>query len=160
MIVVVCGPPAAGKTTVATRLRERLEARGRSVRLLDSDQFSRNTYDRLYERVADTGRDWIVAGTFYERRWQERFADLQDVFVVYLAADLQTCIDRNRRRDDPIDEAAVHVVWREFDEPDADLVVAVDEIAPGEVVDRILAALATRPERAWHSTPDAGGTGS
>jgi tRNA uridine 5-carbamoylmethylation protein Kti12 len=141
VIVVVCGPPATGKTTVANRLRDRLADRGREVRVLDSDEFARDTYDRMYERVTDAGGNWIVAGTFYRRRWQEQFADLDDVFVAHLDADLETCLERNRRRDDPIDETGVHVVWREFDEPDADTVVEVDDRPPQAVVQRVLDAL-------------------
>ena len=144
VIVIICGPPAAGKTTVTTLLSERLEERGLAVRTLDSDAFSRNTYDRMYERVADSDEHWILAGTFYKRRWQVRFRDLEDVFVVFLEADLETCLERNRRRGDSIDEGAVHIVWREFDEPEADLTVDVTEGTPDAVVDRILAALEDR----------------
>lgn len=144
MIVVVCGPPAVGKTTVANLRRDRLEERGLTVEVLDSDRYSRDTYERMDDRIAGSDEDWIVAGTFYKRTWQERFQRLDDVFVVYLEADLETCLERNRRREDPIDEAGVHVVWHEFDEPDADLTVGVTDRTPDEVVDRIVAALEPR----------------
>lgn len=142
VIVIVCGPPGAGKTTVATLLRDRLAARGLSVELLDSDEFSSNTYERMYERIAGAeDRNWIVAGTFYRRSHRERFADLDPV-VVSLRAALETCLERNRRRPpaESIEERAVHIVYREFDEPDADVVVDVDA-PPGEVADRVLAGL-------------------
>lgn len=146
MIILICGPPGAGKTTVAERLQERLAARGHPIRLLDSDRFSRDTYRRLYERVADSDADWLVVGTFYKRRWQTRFERLADVVVVYLVADLETCLERNRQREDPIDEAAVHIVRREFDEPDADIALDVTEGSPEAVVDRLVAALAALPD--------------
>lgn len=141
MIVVICGPAGAGKTTVAALLQERLAARGLSFRVLDSDQFGRNPYDRMYRRVEDSEEDWIVAGTFYKRSMRERFADLDDVVVVYLSADLETCLERNRKRPDPIDEAAVHVIWHEFEEPDADVTVDVDDRSPSEIVERLVAEI-------------------
>lgn len=144
MIIVVCGPPGVGKTTVATLLRQRLDERGHPVELLDSDEFARNTYDRLYGRVADSDRDWIVAGTFYKRPWQERFEGLDDVMFVYLDTDLDTCLERNRSRDDPIDDEAVHIVWREFDEPDADLTIDTTEQTPASIVDRIVTTIDRR----------------
>lgn len=144
MIVVICGPPAAGKTTVATLLRDRLEERRTPVLLLDSDEFGRNTYQRLYERVAGSDEDWIIAGTFYKEPWQKRFRRLEDVVFVSLEADLETCLERNRRREEPIDEKAVHIVWREFHEPEDALTVDVTERSPDAVVDRIVAALEAR----------------
>lgn len=141
MIVVVCGPAGAGKTTVAALLQERLAERGRRFELLDSDQFSRNTYERLYERVEGSDADWIVAGTFYKRAWQARFERLAAVVFVSLEASLETCLERNRGRPDAVEEDAVHIIWREFVDPDAEVTVDVDERSPAEVVDRVLDAL-------------------
>ncbi|MFB6303680.1 MAG: AAA family ATPase [Haloferacaceae archaeon] len=141
MIVILCGPPGVGKTTVAHLLRERLRERGREFEVLDSDRFSTDTYERMFDRVAGTDADWILAGTFYKRKWQTRFERLEDVAVVHLRADLETCLERNRRREAPIDEAGVHVVWREFDEPDADVVVDVAGRSPEDVVDLLLESL-------------------
>lgn len=145
MIVVVCGPPAVGKTTVARRLRGCLAAPGYEFRLLHSDEFSRNTYDRMYDGVAGSDDDWIVDGTFYRREWQERFRAL-GAFVVYLHASLETCLARNRERDDPIDEQGVHVVYREFEEPGADLAIDTEAVGPAGAAERIAEAVLARIE--------------
>lgn len=139
MIVLICGPPAVGKTTVATLLEERLREQGRSIEVLDSDQYSRKPYERMYGRVEDSSKDWIIAATFYKRRWQSQFHALEDVVIVYLTADLETCLERNRQRDDQVEEEAVHIIWREFDEPDADVIIDTEDRSPESVVDTILA---------------------
>ena len=137
MILVVCGPPAAGKTTLVRRLRDRLAAEGTAVSTLHSDDFSRNTYDRLYDRVAaDPERNWLVDGTFYRAAWQERFADLGARFVL-VTAPLDVRLERNRRRDDPISETGVHVVSAEFCAPDADLTLDTGTLGVDAAADRL-----------------------
>lgn len=162
MILLICGPPGVGKSTVATRLRERLAESGRQVRLLRSDDFSRRTYERMYDPVAaDPEADWILDGTFYRREWRERFRAPADVaeadsaggrdaprsdelFVARLRADLGTCLARNRRREESIDERGVHVVYREFEGGGEDLTLDTDALSPAETVERILRALDER----------------
>lgn len=96
MLLLLCGPPAAGKTTIASRLRERLAETGRNVALLCSDQFDRRTYEQMYERVTDGPEtDWILDGTFYKQEWRERFRSIDDLTLAYITVDLDTCLERN-----------------------------------------------------------------
>ncbi|ELZ15216.1 hypothetical protein C477_18560 [Haloterrigena salina JCM 13891] len=148
MILVVCGPPGAGKTTIAEALRQRLEARDEpvAVRLHHSDDFSSRTYEQLFERVRDDLREalTIVDGTFYEREWQTQFRTLgfrEEIRFVTVTAGLETCLERNRTRANPIGEQGVQVVYREFDAPEDALEIDTDETNVGDAVDRIVGAL-------------------
>ena len=89
MKLLLCGPPGVGKTSVGEELLGRLREAGRDFRILHSDDFARNTYGQMYERVtADSDADWLVDGTFYRREWQDRFRNLPDAHLVYLTASL------------------------------------------------------------------------
>ncbi len=143
MILVVCGPPAAGKTTITDRVRQRLTEQDVAVVVHRSDDFSSRTYEQLYEAVADGPEDAIhlVDGTFYRREWQTQFRSLNDVRFVFVTASLETCLDRNRSRAEPIDEQGVHVIYREFDEPDAAIEIDTDDCSAAAAADRIVTAL-------------------
>jgi adenylylsulfate kinase len=143
VIVAICRPPGAGKTTVATRVHARLEEQGLPVRVIHSDDFSSRTYEQLAEHVAAApdAAVTLVDGTFYRREWQTRFRALGDVRFVLVTASLETCLDRNRRREDPIDEQGVYVVYREFDEPDVDLEIDTDRYGSDAAADRVVAAI-------------------
>ena len=141
MIVAVCGPPAAGKTTLVGRLHDRLAAEGVAVSTLHSDDFSRRTYERMYDRVtAAPEMHWLLDGTFYREAWQERFRELGARFVL-VTAPLDVRLERNRRRENAIDERGLRVVSAEFHPPDADLTVETDSVAVGPVVDRLYDAV-------------------
>ncbi len=83
----------------------------------------------------------LVDGTFYRREWQQRFRALGESRFVRVTASLETCLERNRHRPDAIDEQGVHVVYREFEAPDADLVIDTDRRDPDEATDRVVTAL-------------------
>ncbi len=141
VIVLLSGPPASGKTTLATRLRERLAARGHGFDLLHSDDFSTRTYERMYERVADADGDWILDGTFYAREIRERFRTLDDVYLVWVDVSRKTALARNGNREDPISETGLHVMHSTFEPPRADLTLDTDDCSVGEALDRLEAAV-------------------
>jgi len=135
VIVVVCGPPAAGKTTVTLGLERRLEADGREFRVVHTDDLSSPRYERLFERVADApDANWLLDGTFYESKYQQRIRKFPDVYVILVTADRDTCIRRNHEREG-VSERAVKVIYDEFGRPDADFVVDTDVLRMEKAVD-------------------------
>lgn len=123
---------------MADLLQGPLAARGLPYRVLDSDRVSRDTDERLYEGVAVSAANWLLVGTFYRSSFLGPVGDLDDVGVVLLWSDPETCLERNRLREDPIAEAALHRIWREFERPAVDLVVDVPETAAEAVVSALL----------------------
>ncbi|WP_020222679.1 AAA family ATPase, partial [Halarchaeum acidiphilum] len=86
MRLLLCGPPGAGKSTLATRLQWRLARRSVGCAVYRSDDYARRTYERLHER-ARAPRDCIVDATFHRRAWRERFRELADTRLVHVTAD-------------------------------------------------------------------------
>ena len=139
MILAVCGPPASGKTTIATRVHEALcrttslEA-GTDLRLLHSDDYSRYAYDRMHAEVTTTDAHFVLDGTFYKQAHQEPFSALPDVHFALVRADLDTCLRRDHARDG-IGDKAVRVVHREFSDPPADVVIDTDILPVEDAVE-------------------------
>lgn len=135
MILVVCGPPGAGKTTVALGLNRRLEADGYDFRVVHTDDLATPVYDHLFERVAAAPEaNWLLDGTFYKATWQARIREFPDVYLVLVTADRDTCIRRNYERDG-ISERAVKTIYDEFDWPDAEFTVDTDVLRVATAVD-------------------------
>lgn len=95
-IVVVCGPPGVGKSTVAKRIADRLGTDVLRTDVLRKELFedpeytnteTNQTYEALFERmsaVVEDGRSAVVDGTFRTREIRQRArkrAELHDVSV-------------------------------------------------------------------------------
>lgn len=152
MILAVCGPPASGKTTIATRVHQRLQTESRrddsdvdqkrdsgtdrEIRLLHSDDYPRNPYEQLYDEVSSSDADFVLDGTFYKPEHQRPFLDLPNTYFVVVRADLDTCLRRDHERDG-IGEKAVRIIHSEFHDPPADFVLDTD-VLPVEDAVRLL----------------------
>lgn len=126
MLVVVFGPPAAGKTTIANALAERLDDSNSHV--LHSDDYRRNTYDRILDDAQDaleTHELVLCDGTFHESEWRARARDLTDAVLLHVTADLDTCLRRDWERDG-IGRAGVRTVHRALREQEVDADFTLD----------------------------------
>lgn len=147
MILAVCGPPGSGKTTIATRVHERLESELAAgpdsdtgvvtdIHLRHSDDYTRHPYEQMFDAVTASDAHFVLDGTFYKPEHQEPFIDLPDVHFALVRADLDTCLRRDYERDG-IGEKAVRVIHSEFHDPPADLVLDTD-VLPVEDAVRLL----------------------
>jgi len=146
MILILCGPPASGKTEIARRLAERLEG----SRLVSTAEFRRKIYKRMFaetERWAGRVKYLILDGTFHREEWRDGIKSIalksgQGIFMIYLKCSLQTCLKRNELRKDRIAEKAVRIVYGQMKEPVApDLVIDTETLSIDGAVEAILKAL-------------------
>ncbi|MCB9727084.1 MAG: adenylyl-sulfate kinase [Deltaproteobacteria bacterium] len=163
-VVWLTGRPAAGKTTLAAALVERLRGRGVEVRWLDSDALRRELtpeptyspeerdafYRRLAELAVDAAREGAVAvisATAHRRRWRDEAREAAPRFIeVWVRAD-----DEVLRARDPkglyarAAEGAVEGlpgVDVAFEAPAAaEVEIATDQESVTSAVSRILALL-------------------
>jgi tRNA uridine 5-carbamoylmethylation protein Kti12 len=141
MIVVLCGPPGAGKTSIARRLMEVLG----DAHLVSSDRFRRRVYDQVMREVVELlgGHEHLlIDATFYRRAWRDRLREVvggtDRVVTVFVDCSLETCLRRNREREAPIPEAAVRMIWREFERPvDPEVHVFTDETSVEGAVEKV-----------------------
>lgn len=150
MLVVLFGPPAAGKTTLANALADRLDA---DAPVLHSDDYRRDTYRRLLADASDLLdlRNVVLCdGTFYEPEWRDRArAIADDSFLASVTADLDTCLRRDRARNG-IGEPGVRTIHKEFREQDVDADLTIDtDILP---LDTALDILESRLEDRFDDT--------
>jgi predicted kinase len=136
MLVVVCGLPGVGKSTVAEFVAEEIDAerlRTDVVRkeLVDDPEYTererRAVYEELYDRaatrIADEGAV-VLDGTFWDEALRERAADLaadydtEFVLVeVTCSADVVEQRIENRESDPSDADVSVHTQFREDFDP-------------------------------------------
>jgi adenylylsulfate kinase len=68
MIVLICGLSGAGKTTLAQNVKEKLSAYGRSVEIIDGDEYRKALFKELSytenDRIENIRRLGFIAGKF------------------------------------------------------------------------------------------------
>ncbi|MGB9964764.1 AAA family ATPase [Halobacterium hubeiense] len=139
-VVVVCGLPGAGKTTVAERVADRLGAELLRTDVVRTDLFEepaytdaelRAVYEELFERAADAvrgGDSVVLDGTFQHREYRERARATADdlgaaATLVKVECEEDVVRERIRERSDDESDAdfSIHQQYREsFDAIDCE----------------------------------------
>lgn len=163
MLVVVCGLPGAGKTTVAADVVDRLDAvrvRTDVVRkdLFDDPEYSTAETDAVYRAVRDradavlAGDDHVVLdGTYRERAFREPAYELAgehdvDCVVLKVEADDDVVRERIRKREDDASDADVSIYEHyrdQFDSIQVDHVVVDNSGSIPETKEQVERALQT-----------------
>jgi hypothetical protein len=144
-LVVVCGLPGAGKTTVGEAVADRIDAevvrtdvvRKRMVEEPDyTDEETARVYRRLVERARSTlaeGGNVVLDGTFVRRAFRDLAADAATEAgaafdLVRVRCDESVVEERIRRREDGVSDAdfEVYRIHEEAFEPVEREHVAVD----------------------------------
>jgi adenylylsulfate kinase-like enzyme len=122
VIILFCGIPGCGKTTVAELLAERLPVLG-PIQLLTSDKLRPPVYKKLFRALATNEKraDFVILdATFYKREWRQQVKALavsEKVITVYLECPLSTALERNRTRRANISEKAIRIIFHKFEPP-------------------------------------------
>lgn len=147
MVIIFCGVPGSGKSTIAKMLAEKLKERG-AVKLLVSDEIREKRYERIYNWIRENlGKaDYlIVDATFYKKEWREKvkkIANRKNVFTIFLYCPLKTCLKRNQQRRPSFPEKVIHIINAEMEKPKKpDILIDTDKVKPEKAVNQILTLL-------------------
>jgi len=158
MIIIFCGVPGSGKTTIAEILAGILGKFGQ-VKLIVSDEISGKVYKRISSVLKKSldETDYILAdATFYKRSWREMteiIGGKGHVLTCYLHCSLETCLARNRGRNPCLPERVIHIISKEMERPSHPFIsIDTERITPEEAAFKIAERmLSTRdkPDRAF-----------
>jgi tRNA uridine 5-carbamoylmethylation protein Kti12 len=142
MIIVFCGVPASGKSTIVEKLVEHIQ----DVNLIVSDDISSPKYEKIMKKVDENigvYKYTIIDATFFKKEWRDALKETvrnrEEVVLIYVHCNLETCLKRNRQRENAIPEEAIYTIWNKFDVPsEPDLTLDTDVLSPDEAVELIL----------------------
>jgi len=143
MIILFCGLPGSGKSTIAKKLARKLERLG-SLKLIVSDQISGRVYRKIFKQVKENIEkvDYLILdATFYKKKWRDKIYALAKgkVFTIYLECALETCLRRNKKRRPSIPEKAIYILRAQFEKPrKPDLLINTDKVSSHKAVQKIL----------------------
>ncbi|MCD6500623.1 AAA family ATPase [bacterium] len=143
MVIIFCGIPGSGKSTIAKELAEKLKKLG-TCKLFVSDKVTRQVYKRISELLKkNLGKvDYIVVdATFYKRKWQEMVFEIcgkDKVVVLDIQCPFKVCLQRNKKRKKPLPEKVLHIIHHQMERPKKpDLVIESEKIKPKEAASLI-----------------------
>ena len=147
MVIIFCGIPGSGKSTIAKILVKKLEKRSK-VKLLISDEIRGKRYERIYSWIGENlnrADCLIVDATFYKKEWREKVKEIangKNVFLCYLHCSLRTCLKRNQKRKPSFPERVIHIINAEMEKPkNPDISIDTDKIKPLKAILKILKKL-------------------
>lgn len=143
MIILFCGVPGSGKTTIAKSLAEILTEFGH-VNLIASHEIRGKVYERIFKLVERSihGADYIlVDATFYKKHWREMVETIggrDHVLTCYLHCSLNTCLKRNRARSPSLPERVIHIMRKEMERPiHPEISIDTEKTTPHEAASQI-----------------------
>jgi len=144
MVIIFCGIPVTGKTTIAKLLVKKLEKKGK-VKIFISDKISGSFYKKIPRILKENLNEVdfvILDATFYKEKWRDlvyKLAKRQKVFLIYVHCPLAVCLKRNKKRRAGISEKAIHIISHQMEKPKrSDISINSKKIRPKEAVKKIL----------------------
>jgi tRNA uridine 5-carbamoylmethylation protein Kti12 len=152
MVIIFCGIPGTGKTTIAGELAANFEKLGR-VKLITSDELPEGkVYQRVFKLIQgylDKTDYILVDATFYKKKWRERvgaIAGEENVKICYLHCSLTTCLQRNRQREPSLPERVIYIINKEMERPEnPDVSINTENMGAKQAVVEILDQLDFSP---------------
>ncbi len=150
MVIIFCGVPGSGKSTIASFLKEELGKSGKT-RIFVSDKVSGKVYKRIFKWLKENiGKaDYIlIDATFYKKEWRDEVLALageKAVIVIYVYCKLETCIERNKKRKPALPERVIHIINRKIERPENPYFsINTDVTGPEDAVSNIVDKITTR----------------
>ena len=123
ILIVLCGAPGSGKTTLSMELVKKYGAIRYS---LDEMKYFRHRY--LIPHIKDSlklGNNVIVDATYHMKEFRvELINGVKDIdckkILIYMNTPLEECINRNSQRIQPLPKAMVEGIFRQIQTPTSD----------------------------------------
>lgn len=144
MIIMFCGIPGSGKSTIVELLAKNLAALG-TVQIVSSDKLKGPVYQKIFRTLAldEKRADFVILdATFYKKEWRKQVRALardKKVVTVSLDCPLSVALARNKKRRLNITDRAVHIIHRRMEPPDCpEIELDTSTISPADAVRKIL----------------------
>lgn len=145
MIILFCGGPGSGKSTIARLLIRELRKKGTARRII-SDRLSSPHYPKIFKFMRenlDKDDFLILDATFYKKKWRDEVYKIargrRKVFLVYVTCSLKSAVERNKKRKDDVIPPAIHIIRNKMERPRRyDIRIDTDKLGPEEAVKKVL----------------------